>query len=198
MPPETVDSIPKTQITKKPEIEPGSQIDQPDRLTRAIRCGSVTKKPDSGEAKRLINMKRMMLAVFCGLFFSFNLSAQKTVTFDIVSFQTPKGRQQEVSPNAVELGVEDGATGAPCLITIFKALPGPAVPTNETSAWRAVSSAASNFRASDRAANFPSRATGRFAFSDIEGKPRTDNASFSAVKGARILWLDDRAFGKAE
>jgi hypothetical protein len=35
-------------------------------------------------------------------------------------------------------------------------------------------------------------------FSDIQGKPRTYNASFSAVKGGRILWLDGRAFGKLE
>jgi hypothetical protein len=36
------------------------------------------------------------------------------------------------------------------------------------------------------------------AFSDIEGKPRTFNAQFSAVKGGRILWLDGKAFGKLE
>jgi hypothetical protein len=35
-------------------------------------------------------------------------------------------------------------------------------------------------------------------FSDLEGKPRTYNAMFSCVKGARILWLDDRAFGRIE
>ena len=35
-------------------------------------------------------------------------------------------------------------------------------------------------------------------FSDIEGKPRTYNAFFVCVKGARILWLDGRAFGKME
>jgi len=35
-------------------------------------------------------------------------------------------------------------------------------------------------------------------FSDLEGKPRTYNARFSCVKGARILWLDDRAFGRIE
>ena len=35
-------------------------------------------------------------------------------------------------------------------------------------------------------------------FSDIEGKPRTYNASFSAVKGGRVLWLDGKAFGKLE
>ncbi len=35
-------------------------------------------------------------------------------------------------------------------------------------------------------------------FSDIEGRPRTFNAYFSSVKGARLLWLDERAFGKME
>ena len=31
-------------------------------------------------------------------------------------------------------------------------------------------------------------------FSDIEGKPKTYNAYFSCVKGARILWLEDAAY----
>ena len=42
-------------------------------------------------------------------------------------------------------------------------------------------------------------------FSDIEGKPRTYNAYFSCVKGARLLWLEDSAhangytsYGKTE
>jgi hypothetical protein len=34
------------------------------------------------------------------------------------------------------------------------------------------------------------------AFSDMEGKPRTFNAYFSCVRGARILWLDSKAYGK--
>lgn len=38
----------------------------------------------------------------------------------------------------------------------------------------------------------------QIAFSDIEGKPRTYNAYFSCIKGLRILWLDDRAFAKAQ
>jgi hypothetical protein len=50
------------------------------------------------------------------------------------------------------------------------------------------------------------RSSGRFSvpdiwqatFSDIEGKPRTFNAHFSCVKGARVLWLDGKAFGKLE
>ncbi len=31
-------------------------------------------------------------------------------------------------------------------------------------------------------------------FSDLEGKPKTYNAFFSCVKGARILWLEDSAY----
>lgn len=37
----------------------------------------------------------------------------------------------------------------------------------------------------------------KVAFSDIEGKPRTYDARFSCIKGARILWLGDTAYGKA-
>jgi hypothetical protein len=36
------------------------------------------------------------------------------------------------------------------------------------------------------------------SFSDIEGKPRTYDAFFVCIKGARVLWLDGTAFGKAE
>jgi hypothetical protein len=35
-------------------------------------------------------------------------------------------------------------------------------------------------------------------FSDIEGRPRIFNACFSAIKGLRILWLGDQAYGKVE
>ncbi len=36
----------------------------------------------------------------------------------------------------------------------------------------------------------------KLTFSSIEGKPRTFDAHFSIIKGARILWLDGKAFGK--
>ena len=50
------------------------------------------------------------------------------------------------------------------------------------------------------------KASGKFSvpnnwqvtFSNIEGKPRTYSASFYVVKGARVLWLDDTAFGKIQ
>ncbi len=36
------------------------------------------------------------------------------------------------------------------------------------------------------------------SFSDIEGKPKTYNAYFSCIKGARVLWIGDTGFGKKE
>lgn len=38
----------------------------------------------------------------------------------------------------------------------------------------------------------------QLTFSDIEGKPRTYNASFSCVKGSRILWLGQTGYGRLE
>ncbi len=36
------------------------------------------------------------------------------------------------------------------------------------------------------------------SFSDIQGRARTYDAYFSALKGSRILWLDGKAYGKLE
>jgi hypothetical protein len=38
----------------------------------------------------------------------------------------------------------------------------------------------------------------QLSFSDIEGKPRTYDVYFSCIKGARILWIGDTAYGKSE
>lgn len=38
----------------------------------------------------------------------------------------------------------------------------------------------------------------QITFSSIQGKPRTYNAQFSAIKGGRILWLDGKPFGRLE
>ena len=69
-------------------------------------------------------MKQVLFLLFCFLINSVSISAQKTETFDIISFKTPKGWQKEVNKNAVQLGVEDSASGGTCLITMFKPLPG--------------------------------------------------------------------------
>ena len=73
------------------------------------------------------------------MFFSVNISAQKPETFDIISFKTPKGWQKEAGKNAVQLGVDDSATGGLCLITMFKPLPGSSdSKVNFESAWESI------------------------------------------------------------
>jgi hypothetical protein len=50
------------------------------------------------------------------------------------------------------------------------------------------------------------KSTGKFTvpnnwqinFSDIEGKPKTYNAHFTCIKGARVLWIGDTGFGKKD
>jgi hypothetical protein len=84
-------------------------------------------------------MKQIILLIFCSLLFSFKVSAQKPEIFDIISFKTPKGWQKEAGQNAVQLGVEDSATGGTCLITMFKPLPGSSdSKVNFESAWEAI------------------------------------------------------------
>jgi len=84
-------------------------------------------------------MKQIIFLIFCGLFFSVNISAQKPETFDIISFKTPKGWQKEASSNAVQLGIDDSATGGLCLITMFKPLPGSSdSKVNFESAWETI------------------------------------------------------------
>ena len=84
-------------------------------------------------------MKQIIFLIFCSLFFSVNISAQKPETFDIISFKTPKGWQKEASQNAVQLGIDDAASGGTCLITMFKPLPGSNdSKVNFESAWEAI------------------------------------------------------------
>jgi len=84
-------------------------------------------------------MKQVLFLVWCSLFFAVDASAQKLETFDIISFKTPKGWHKEVSQNAVQLGVDGGATGGTCLITMFKSLPGSSdSKTNFQAAWKTI------------------------------------------------------------
>jgi len=71
--------------------------------------------------------------------FLLDISAQKPEKFDIISFKIPNGWQKQVSPNAVQLGVEDAAAGGMCLITMFKPLPGSSdAKVNFESAWETI------------------------------------------------------------
>ena len=90
-------------------------------------------------------MKKIICLVLCNLLFAVGASAQKLETFDIVSFKTPRGWQKQASQNAVQLGVDGGATGGTCLITMFKALPGKSdAKANFKSAWQTIVKATVN------------------------------------------------------
>jgi len=54
------------------------------------------------------------------------------------------------------------------------------------------------FQSAKAAGKFSVPNNWQVSFSDIEGKPKTYNAYFVCIKGARVLWLDGTAFGKAE
>ncbi len=84
-------------------------------------------------------MKQIIGLIFCSLFFAFGASAQKLETFDIISFKTPQGWQKQASQNAIQIGVDDNATGGTCLITVFKPLPGSSDPkANFKAAWETI------------------------------------------------------------
>jgi len=65
--------------------------------------------------------------------------AQGTDTFDIASFQPPKGWAKQVGAEAVRFSIEDKASGGFCLITLFKSVPGLSSPKeNFDAAWATI------------------------------------------------------------
>lgn len=66
------------------------------------------------------NLIILLTIILANTIFAF---AQKAETFDIISYQTPKGWQKEANQNAVQFGVED-ANGGICLVTLFKSVSG--------------------------------------------------------------------------
>ncbi len=78
------------------------------------------------------------LLVFCVFLLLCNrASAQKTETFDILTYSAPKSWQRKVSQSAVQFGV-DNAKGT-SLITVFKALPGTGnAQDNFKTAWETI------------------------------------------------------------
>ena len=65
--------------------------------------------------------------------------AQGTETFDISSFQPPKGWAKQAGAEAVRFLVEDKAGGGFCIIALFKSVPGPGSPKeNFDAAWATI------------------------------------------------------------
>ena len=69
-------------------------------------------------------MKQILALFACLVAFSITAPAQYSDTFDIASFQPPKGWHKQATPNSIQLSTEDKANGSYCLITLFKSLPG--------------------------------------------------------------------------
>lgn len=65
--------------------------------------------------------------------------AQTAERYDIATFQPPKGWEGKVGPDGVQFSTEDKATGAFCLITLFKSVPGlGGSKENFDAAWRTI------------------------------------------------------------
>ena len=90
-------------------------------------------------------MKRV-LSWIIGLFlFSVSLTAQVTETFDISTFQTPKGWSKQAGQNSYQISTEDKTNGAYCLVTLFKSMPGVnSSKQNFDAAWQTVVRSAVN------------------------------------------------------
>jgi len=82
-------------------------------------------------------MKRLILAAICLSTLSLSSFAQTAETFDIASFQSPKGWNKQPEPYAVKISTSSGDDF--CLITLFKSLSSlGASNTNFTAAWETI------------------------------------------------------------
>lgn len=69
-------------------------------------------------------MKPIFFLTLCILTFSIGAFAQTTETFDIATFQPPKGWNRQPTQSSIQFSTEDKAAGTYCLITLFKSIPG--------------------------------------------------------------------------
>lgn len=79
---------------------------------------------------------RLLISLFI---LSITNFAQGVETFDISSFQPPKGWVKQVGADSVRFSIEDRSGGAFCLISLFKAVPGGSDPKeNFDAAWATI------------------------------------------------------------
>ena len=82
-------------------------------------------------------MKPILFLIVCFLSLSANSFAQATETFDIATFQSPKGWNKQAGPDSVQFAIED--KGNYCLIMLFKSVPGLSSPKeNFDAAWSTI------------------------------------------------------------
>ena len=101
-------------------------------------------------------MRQMLFAVICFFSFAVGSLAQTPETFDIATFQSPKGWNKQATETSVRLSTEDKATGAYCLITLFKSIAGTDnSKENFDLAWRSVVTATVNTAAAPQTLPIP-------------------------------------------
>jgi len=84
-------------------------------------------------------MKKLLSWSICILTLTISSLAQAPETFDIATFQPPKGWSKQAGQNSIQISTEDKAAGTYCLITLFKSLPGtPNSKENFDAAWQTV------------------------------------------------------------
>jgi len=100
-------------------------------------------------------VKKILLLVFCFLTIAVNAFPQAAETFDIASFQPPKGWNKQAGQNSVQFSTSDEAKGAYCLITLFRSVPGIGnSKENFSAAWQTIVKEAVNVTTSPQM--FPS------------------------------------------
>ena len=84
-------------------------------------------------------MNQLFRIVIAVLVMTIGNFAQEQETFDISSFQPPKGWTKQVGGDAVQFSIEDKTSGAFCLISLFKSVPGLSSPKeNFDAAWSTI------------------------------------------------------------
>ena len=80
--------------------------------------------PRAADRRKAAMKRSIFFLLVGGLMFSANTFAQKQETFDIATFQAPKGWIKQVGTDAIQFSSEDKAAGTFCLISLFKSVPG--------------------------------------------------------------------------
>ncbi len=82
-------------------------------------------------------MKQILVAFICLLSIAVNSFGQTTETFDIATFQAPKGWNKQAGQDSIQFSTADNSNF--CLVTLFKSIPGLGSPKeNFDAAWATI------------------------------------------------------------
>lgn len=91
-------------------------------------------------------MKQLIFAAICLLSLSPAAFGQTSDTFDIATFQAPKGWNRQVGENSIQFSIEDKSDY--CIVTLFRSIPGLGSPQeNFDAAWGTIVKEAVNVSA---------------------------------------------------